>query len=612
MSKGTLDPETRLLYGDSLQPPFGYRFDAGVATTFSLDFETALAVPVSLAFSAATSREDILQQPLELLEGAERIADRLVIFTEAGQIHAGSAQQSRLCSLLEKVIVEVKAPNDGSFHPKIWALRFKPLEGEGEPLLRLLVLSRNLTRDKSWDVAVRLDGRPTRRPKSHNRPLHTLISSLTDLAVGSIGEKQRALCLELASDMRHADWVLPQACDAFEFSVNGLSGRPWQPESCTRIGLVSPFCDDKALRVLSGKATKAASVLISRPDQLACISSETLDKFDQISVMEEHAEREDGEEAGPSALDGLHAKIIVAEHGWHTRLTLGSGNATSPAFVTGNNVEFFITLTGKTSKLGSIDSILGDEGFGRLTRSYAPGEIEAVDNAQLDAERDLLFARRALARGGLRLSCENHDAEGAGNWRLCLIPPEAGIALPKIESVRVWLITRGQGHSVEALQSLVKGEPLDLGVIPLADVTHFVAIEIKAQDSDQSVLFSTGLEVEGLPEGRDAAVMQSIITDRKSFLRYLRLLLTALIGPTCGGGLPKGKGSGDWSVVDDEPLLEELVRALCANDGRLDAVDRVMTKLSEPQPNCEDPIPEEFRATWQAFRAVMGSDHREL
>lgn len=47
LNRPTLDPETRVLYGDSLQPPPGYVFDAAVATTFSLDFETALAAPVS-------------------------------------------------------------------------------------------------------------------------------------------------------------------------------------------------------------------------------------------------------------------------------------------------------------------------------------------------------------------------------------------------------------------------------------------------------------------------------------------------------------------------------------------------------------------------------------
>src|SRR4051812_29624160 len=77
-AKTSLDPDHRTLYGASLQPPEGYAFDAAVATTFSLDFETALAVPVSLALFAAESREELLDHPLALFEGAERMAGRVL------------------------------------------------------------------------------------------------------------------------------------------------------------------------------------------------------------------------------------------------------------------------------------------------------------------------------------------------------------------------------------------------------------------------------------------------------------------------------------------------------------------------------------------------------
>src|SRR4051794_22092891 len=100
-----LDPDDRTLYGANLQPPAGYVFDAGVATTFSMDFETVLAVPVSLALFAAENRDEILAHPLALLEGAERISGRLVIFTDAGHIQAHQRPYSRLCSLLERIVV---------------------------------------------------------------------------------------------------------------------------------------------------------------------------------------------------------------------------------------------------------------------------------------------------------------------------------------------------------------------------------------------------------------------------------------------------------------------------------------------------------------------------
>lgn len=36
------------------------------------------------------------------------------------------------------------------------------------------------------------------------------------------------------------------------------------------------------------------------------------------------------------------------------------------------------------------------------------------------------------------------------------------------------------------------------GVVPLADVTRFLAIELKEQATGRTILFSTGLPIEGL------------------------------------------------------------------------------------------------------------------
>ena len=55
------------------------------------------------------------------------------------------------------------------------------------------------------------------------------------------------------------------------------------------------------------------------------------------------------------------------------------------------------------------------------------------------------------------------------------------------------------------------------------------------------------------------------------------------------------------------PLLEDLVRALCAGDGRLTAVERLITRLAA-EDGATDPVPAEFRALWEAFRAAMPVD----
>lgn len=609
-NKASLDPEARVLYGESLAAPSGYVFDAAVATTYSLDFETALAAPVSLALFAAENRDEILGQPLALLEGAERIAGRLAVYCDAGHIQAQTQPQSRLCSLLEKMIIEVQAPQGGAFHPKIWVLRFKPQTGTGANKMRLLVLSRNLTRDRSWDISLRLDGDVTRRVAPVNKPIVDLLKRLPGMAKPPVSDAAKALTLEVAGDLNRVAWVLPEHFETLSLAVNGISAEAWFPASCMRLGIISPFCDDAALTRLADLAYEKP-VLVGRSDELASCSAETLARFARVSVLDDMAASEDGEEAEPESLQGLHAKAFIQEIGYNTVLTVGSGNATQAALADRkrvNNVEVFATLTGKRKHVGSVEDILGAQGFGRLLCPFIPGELSADAAATKAAERRLEVVRRQICGAGLTLRCERAPAEGddPGGWRLwlnCARP----LSLTGLASATIWPITRGDGHRRDALAALATGEAVDLGVMPLVDVTRFIAFQLADAASDVRLLFSVGLPMDGVPDDRHAAIFRSIITNRDAFFRYLRLLLSELGDPFAAALAAQSSGSeGQWrrGGGDDVPLLEDLVRALCAGDGRLTAVERLITRLSA-QDTQVDPVPAEFRALWEAFRSAM-------
>lgn len=610
LNRHSLDPEHRTLYGANLQPPAGYIFDAAVATTFSLDFETALAVPVSLALFAAENRDDILQHPLALLEGAERIAGRLLVFTDVGHIHADTRPHSRLCSLLERIVVEVAAPKDGAFHPKMWVLRFTPLRPEDPQRLRLLILSRNLTRDRSWDIAATFDGVVEKRPQAINRPLADFLRRLPGLATAAAPEGAQTLVDAMAEDLRRTHWTLPEPFQDVSFAVNGFGGKPWQPEVCARLGVVSPFCDDPTLSLLARLTTAEKPILIGRSDELARVSSSTLDDFERVAVLDEMAATEDGEETHASALQGLHAKIFIAERGWDTAITVGSGNATRPALLTGNNVEIFATLTGKRSQVGSVDEILGDKGFGRLTRPFVCGELNVADAAQRAADARLDTARREVCRGGLKLRCERTEAsdDGTSLWRVSLVPA-APLPLTGIGLMRVWPITRGDDHARDVLESMRKGQPADLGAMPLVDLTRFLACNLTDAEENRSILFSTGMIMEGLPSDRHTAILRWVINSKDAFLRYLRLLLSELGDPFAAAlAAHDGSGHGKWHVAgDDAPILEELVRAFCQDSDQLEAIDQLVTRLGAGNDGADDPIPAEFRALWNTFRVALAT-----
>ncbi|TBR28307.1 MAG: hypothetical protein EPO10_13685 [Reyranella sp.] len=610
-----LHPDTRDLYGALLRPPPGTVFDAAVATTYSLDFETALAIPVTLTLFASENRDEMLKSPLTLLEGLERNADRLVIFCDAGRIQAQPQAQSRLCSLLERTIVEVTAPGGGAFHPKLWILRYRSLDPSEPTRLRLLILSRNLTRDRSWDLSLSLDGVVGRSRRSRNRPLIELIQQLPSRSNGPLPAHVPGLIETLSADLPFVDWDVPAPYEEVAFAVNGFGRKVWQPSACNRLAIVSPFCDGATLTMMADLAAGEKPLLVSRSEELVGVPPEILARYD-VSVMEENAENEDGEADDESdqasrPLSGLHAKAFIQEIGWETAITVGSGNATRPALITGTNVEVFATLTGKRAKVGKVSSILGPEGFGGILRPFRPDEIPPEQSDQRAAEERIEQARRELVAGNLRLDCSpsSSEDEGPRRWSLRL-RATASLPLEGLATAIVWPITRGEAHACDVLAGLRQGLTIEIGQMPLVDVTRFVAFRLVEASGKAQGLFSLGVTIDGLPADRHRAILGWAIESRDAFLRYLRLLLADLGDPFAAQLAAKQAGKkGDWAAsLDDQPILEDMLRALTHGPDRLRALGRLMDRLGDSAGNAQDSahvVPEEFLTLWSAFKTVI-------
>lgn len=592
-----LAPGGRAVIGDLLRAPPGARFDAAVATTYTLDIETALIAPVSLALQAAETRAEALQSPLALLEGLERSLGRLAIFCEGGRIQAAPTPQPRLAALLDNLIVEAAAPGGGAFHPKLWLVRYR--RESGAPVLRLLLLSRNLTRDASWDLCLALDGEVGEEPDGAAAPVADLVAALPDMALAPPSPRSRALAADLAADCRRARWDAPHPFEEIAFAVNGLGGAAWRPSPGAKVAVIAPFCDAAALTALAPARSEAR--LVSRADALAGLPGDMLARFARVQILDEAAESEDGEEPGENRLAGLHAKCFIVEKGWRSSITVGSGNATAPALLNGRNVEVFATLTGKRSAVGSVDELLGDDGFGSVLCDYEPAEIVAPDPAIETAERRLDDARRSLARSGLRMRC------GPVDWEAGTLEPSVSFDRPTGPlsglAAEIWPIGLGEAHRRDAAD-LLAGAAAPLAPIALRDLSRFIAFRLVDGETGLKTLFSLGAVVDDMPEDRDAAVLRAIVDSRAAFLRYLQLILAEGEDPFAAArGLVRGSAGAGRADREETPLLEAMVRALISDDDRLDEVARLVRRLTAK--GDEAPvIPPEFLELWRAFQAA--------
>jgi hypothetical protein len=599
-----LEPSTRTIFFDMLRPPEGYELHEGIATTYSLDLVTLLTAPLAFtAFEYSDTEGKPTADPVLLLEALRRNADKLTVFCQAGRAMA-PAQQGILYSYLEKMVVEVTAPLGGVFHPKLWLLRF---DGEGHPIVRLVILSRNLTGDRCWDISLVMDGEISDRKKGFgaHAPFADFIQGLPALGI----HPQDAVILErakrLADDMRRADFSPPDGFNTYSFIPLGLKKTRKLPffEKRKRILVVSPFLTRAFLDNLTDGTD--GHILVSRIDELAKLPSAALEPFDQIYTLAEAAQSlECGDEetkTTDTTLTGLHAKLYLIDEGWDSTLYIGSANATSAGF--SKNVEILVGLTGKRSQVG-IDQVMhgsdGQASFLSLLVPYTPPDTPVEPDAiEEELEGRLDEFRLAIATAGLRVVVD----EIKGQYTLRLTGTES-VSITEGVSASLWPITVPEKANARTLAS---GESLAFGPLPLAAVTAFfgVAARATAQGVSVDARFVLPLPLDNAPSGRREAILGALLDDPEKFLRFLQFLLGDLddLGPLpTGNDRLDGSSYGSWRS-SSFVLFESLLRALNEDPRRLDYVASTVTEVLTT-PNGKERLPLGFMPIWEAVWAA--------
>ena len=168
-------------YNIILMPPEGYKLDKAIGTTYSLDLEALTAAAICLGLSGETDSK-LMQNSISMLNALQKVSDKIIVFCEAGQIKV-PPKPTALSILLEKMVVEVALPKDRqlgrypAFHPKTWVLSY--VNKDGDKKYRFVVMSRNLTFDRSWDVSFAMDSSRAVRQKKKTKPIINFLDFLS-------------------------------------------------------------------------------------------------------------------------------------------------------------------------------------------------------------------------------------------------------------------------------------------------------------------------------------------------------------------------------------------------------------------------------------------------
>ena len=595
-----LDPDSRSLYTDALTPPAGMVFDKGIAATYSLDISTLMTIPIQLCLAGTGRQEELLADGITLLDSLRRTVSNLCVFCERGRI-AVPGEKHFLYSMLEQVIVESLAPAGGAFHPKLWLLKYTGKQDSPDPVYRLMVLSRNITLDRSWDVALTIDGIRIDTPVDGNSKLIGFLRALPGMAVEPSSQNTRKIIDEMCSELEYVKWKLPDGFFDMRFHAPGTEDSRWLPEQSASLVVVSPFLADDALRQLAG-TTREPIALVSRSDEMALIDPEVLSLFRKRLVLHEAAEQEEGEEVEGTEV-GLHAKLYIFKEWHNTHVVLGSANATNPALLNGSNIELLVELVGKSSSVGRPEDFLsGESGIGEVVVDFDPDlPLVKIDERELDERRQIEDLRRRLVRSGLSIRCIESDSSHRME-----MTTDGTVPVPDAIEVKVWPITVDQQKAL-TFHGISSGDRFILPEVDVASITGFIAFELKMQSRCER--FVLNLPIEGVPAERDPAILKTVIENREGFVRYLRMLLSGI--HDTGTGIAVGSfGSGWFRRVSagEDALLENLVLALSRDPDKLRTVSSLIEELRQDE-KCEDIFPDGFLDMWSVFENVMAEDN---
>lgn len=588
-----LNPHSdRLDYRELLSPPPKYKVMFAVGTTYSLDLETLTATCAIIGLNVEADTE-LTESPLHMLEAIRRASGKMLIFCQGGQIKTPD-KPNKLLPLLENCVCEVNLKNRKSFHPKTWFIKYY---SDGlPPKYRLVVLSRNLTFDRSWDVALHLDSAGDdetiiERSENTSDAMRDFLMWLVKNA-GTHNEPLRIKSKQLvkiANEISNIEWKnLGKEYESFDFIPYGIGSAATDNLGDTfhKLFVISPFLSKSVIEGLAAhRLTNPDCTLVTRKSELPKLGAELLTSFDTYTVKDDVVDGEERiSESRDSKTQDIHAKVYLRTKWSDSDLYIGSANASHSAFF-GGNIECLLALHGKQRYL-NVDKLKTDLGLDHVGDKNCPFErMEPKDYVGFDEDsvtkkletaiKEFCAARKSAAVIGdepytvtVTLKLVQNDV------RLTLSPLMKNSPQPVSESVAF------AGQHLRDLSEWYK---------------------VTAKSSGQELSRVVKIQTSGIPGSRDAAVFSEIIKDKNSFLTYIAFLLSDDYLSAFLESLKKGKGDYRFLNMNYEtPILyERMLKAAASSPDSLREVREIISLTSD------NIVPQDFVRLYEQFEKAV-------
>ena len=587
-----LDPKNnRLDYESILSPPNNYQLDFAVGATYSLDLDALVGASISLGLASETD-SDLNENPIFLLEALRSTGDKIALFCESGQIKLPNKPTS-LYVLLEEMVFEVTNNNNienskyASFHPKIWLIRYT---NDAEVLYRFVILSRNLTFDRSWDLSFSMDGKIGDKTSKNN----PLIKFLEYLSSYSTDDEKTEKISEIMTELEYVNFELnSNVFEGFEFIVNGIDDKYtiqnqqlFKSNSLDKLLIMSPFLSKDVIKDFNErKDDKSKAILITRMDSLGSLKNEKLDNFEFYALKDEVVDGESilFEESQCVSTQDIHAKMYVVEKKKYADLYLGSLNASHNALY--GNVEFMIKL-GARKRRFNINKLLKD-----LFNDGKDNPFQLVNMEDINVSEDNSNNLNLVVKSIVRLNADAEVISNDENFNL-KVNFASDCSRYDIE-IRPLLSRKTEKFSRKiTFKNLTKDQ-----------LSEFFVIKVcKGEDALERVI---KIPVGNLPKDRQKDVISNVISDKTAFIRYVAFLLgdEYILGSIEEDGGADDGTDGEGFTVQLPELYEKMLKSAMYAPEKFGELEFLIKTLSE-----DDVIPEGFDELYNTFREVIGNE----
>ena len=603
--------DDRLDYGEILSPPTGYELDTAIGTTYSLDLDALVGASLSLGLAEETDSL-LMNNPVCLLEALRLTGDKITLFCEGGQIHMPNNPTS-LYILLEKMVFSVQTEKKSgtasypSFHPKCWIIRFR--NAQNKPLYRFIILSRNLTFDRSWDVSYYMDGTMEQISSAKNEHLRDFLRYLIKQLPSDENGKKKAA--DIRSMIKELPYVAfnPEEKDFYDydFITNGiisadgwvysLEDEPLFQDTFHEIFIMSPFLTGSVIKNFNDRNAgsgirDARYVLITRQMSLAKLKAEDVTNFELYTLKDAVIDGETGlsDETCSTQKQDIHAKIYMVRKYTNSDLYLGSANASHNAMH--GNVELMLCLRAKNRHLNLdklLDSLFVQDADG-LHNPFC--EVWIEDNPP----------------------CEENEQEKALDTVIKAInrsEPYARVTEDgKAYQVDVFFKhcdTAGCEVTIRPLLSHKEKEFAEKVIFDRLDVVELSEFYVlKAALGNVKIERVIKIPTEGFPESREKSVISNVVSDKDCFYRYIAFLLgddavLSMLENNQTNGEPQGyPGRKTYQIP---ALYEKMLQTAATNPGKFQGIEYLMRAISD-----DGVIPDDFKKLYDTFKKVVRLD----